>query len=518
MNGAESLVRSLLASKVDVCFTNPGTSEMHFVAALDRVPGMRSILALVEGVVTGAADGYYRMADKPASTLLHLGPGLGNGIANLHNAKKAGSGIVNIVGEHASWHLKYDAPLKADIEGLARPISHWVRTSPSSNTIGADAAAAVAAANSHPAQIATLILPGDTAWNECTAGVAEPLGAQPRARASSSAVDAVAKLLLATAKTEPTLLVLGGRALRADALEFAGRIAARTGCVVATQFFSPRIERGAGRVSQFRIPYAVDLALAALKDIKHIVTVETGEPLGFFAYPGKPSLMKPEGCQVHSLCALGADSLAALEVLADAVGAKKGDAKLQPLGDRTVPTGALTSANIAQALAALIPENAIVIDESVTTGRESMGATAGAAPHDMIQNMGGSIGYSPPVATGAAVACPDRKVICLTGDGSAMYTIQALWTQARENLDVLTVIFNNRAYQILRNEFAGVGAGKPGPKANDMLTIDRPELDFTSLAKGMGVPGSRVSTTDEFCKAFAAGCREKGPRLIEVML
>lgn len=515
MNGAESLVRSLLASKVDVCFTNPGTSEMHFVAALDRVPGMRSILALFEGVVTGAADGYYRMADKPASTLLHLGPGLANGIANLHNAKKAGSGIVNIVGEHASWHLAYDAPLAADIEGLARPMSHWVRTSPSADHVGADAAAAVAAANGSPAQIATLILPGDTAWNECKAGVAEPLGNQPRARASSSAIDAAAQVL---AKREPTLLILGGRALRADALEFAGRIAQRTGCVIATQFFSPRIERGAGRVPTFRIPYAVDQALAALAPYRHIITVETTEPVAFFAYPNKPSLLKPDGCQVHELCGIGADSLAALEALAGAVGGKRGDAKMQARIDTTLPTGPLNSANIAQLLAALIPENAIVIDESVTTGRESMGMTAGAAPHDMIQNMGGSIGYSPPVATGAAVACPDRKVICLTGDGSAMYTIQALWTQARENLDVLTVIFANRAYQILRNEFAGVLAGTPGPRAMAMLSIDNPALDFCALARGMGVAASRVTTIDEFNTAFAAGCREKGPRLIEVVL
>ncbi len=517
MNGAESLVRSLLASNVDVCFTNPGTSEMHFVAALDRVPGMRSILGLFEGVVTGAADGYFRMADRPASTLLHLGPGLANGIANLHNAKKAGSGIVNIVGEHASWHLQYDAPLKADIEGLARPVSGWVRTSPSSDTVGADAAAAVAAANGSPAQIATLILPGDTAWNECTAGAAEALGRQQPVKAMSSAIENAAKVL-ARAKDEPTMLLLGGRALRADALEYAGRIAARTGAVVASQFFSPRIERGAGRVPMFRIPYAVDQALEAMKRFRHIITIETGEPIGFFAYPGKPSLMKAEGCQVHGVCAPGGDGKAALDALASAVGAKAGEAKVQLPVEMAMPSGPLSSANIAQALAVLIPENAIVVDESITTGREAMGVTAGAAPHDMIQNMGGSIGYSPPVATGCAVACPDRKVICLTGDGSAMYTIQALWTQARENLDVLTVIFANRAYQILRNEFAGVLAGTPGPRAMAMLDIGRPDLDFTALARGMGVPASKVTTTDELCKAFADGCREKGPRLIEVVL
>jgi acetolactate synthase-1/2/3 large subunit len=514
MNGAESLVRSLLASKVDVCFTNPGTSEMHFVSALDRVPGMRSVLALFEGVVTGAADGYWRMADRPASTLLHLGPGLGNGIANLHNARKASSGIVNIVGEHASWHLGYDAPLKADIEGLARPVSHWVRTSPSADKVGADAAAAVAAANSPPGQIATLVLPGDTAWNEGGI-VAEPVGTQSRARPSSAAVEAAAKVL---ARKEPTLLVLAGKALREEALEWAGAIAAKTGCVVATQFFSSRIERGAGRVPTVRIPYAVDLALAMLKPYRHIITVETGEPLAFFAYPDKPSLLKAEGTGVHSLSDGGADSLAALEALASAVGAKRSDAKRQELVRPALPTGALTSQGIAAALAALIPENAIVVDESITTGRETMGVTAGALPHDVLQNMGGSIGFGGPVATGAAVACPDRKVICLSGDGSAMYTIQGLWTQAREGLDVLTVIFANRAYQILRNEFAGVLAGTPGPRATSMLSIDNPTLDFVALATGMGVAASRVTDMDGFCKAFAAGCKEKGPRLIEVVL
>ncbi len=514
MNGAESLVRSLLASDVDVCFTNPGTSEMHFVSALDRVDGMRSILALFEGVVTGAADGFYRMADRPASTLLHLGPGLGNGIANLHNAKKASSGIVNIVGEHASWHLQYDAPLAADIEGLARPMSQWVRTSPSAAQVGADAAAAVAAAKVPPGHIATLILPGDTAWDEGGV-VAEPIGVQARTQPREAAVEAAAEVLR---RGEPTLLILAGRALRTDALDWAGAIAAKTGCTLASQFFSARIERGAGRVAPVRIPYAVDQALAMLKPFRHIITVETREPLAFFAYPDKPSLLKPEDCAVHELCDNRASALAALEALASAVGAKRSDAVRQGLNRPELPTGPLGSKGIAAALAALIPEQAILVDESVTTGRETMGVTASAAPHDVLQNMGGSIGFGGPLAIGAAVACPGRKVIHLSGDGSAMYTIQGLWTQAREGLDVLTVVFANRTYQILHNEFAGVLAGTPGPKALDMLNIDRPTLDFVSLAAGMGVPGTRVDDLDQFCKAFAAGCRDRGPQLIEVVL
>ena len=514
MNGAQSLVSTLVASGVDVCFTNPGTSEMHFVAALDKVEGMRAILALFEGVVTGAADGYYRMADKPASTLLHLGPGLANGIANLHNAKKASSGIVNIVGEHASWHLQHDAPLTCDIEGLARPVSAWVRTSKSADAIAADAAEAVAVAATPPGRIATLILPGDTAWNDAE-GPAAKLAPKARAAPSASAVEQAARIL---AGREPTMIILSGRALRADALDFAGRIAGKTGCTIATQFFSTRIERGAGRVPTFRIPYAVEPALAALKAFKHIITVETREPIAFFAYPGKPSLLKAEGTNVHALCPPGADSLATLEALAEAVGARKTDAKPQLRAQQPLPTGALNPTTIAAALSALIPEHGIVIDESVTTGRESFGLTAGAAPHDWLQNMGGSIGYCGPVATGAAVACPGRKVLALSGDGSAMYTIQSLWTQARESLDVVTVIFANRAYQILRTEFAGVLAGVPGKKASDMLSIDRPTLDFVALARGMGVDGTRVDSTEGFCKALAAACKEKGPYLIEVVL
>src|ERR1700749_752470 len=194
MNGAESLVRTLVAGGVNVCFTNPGTSEMHFVAALDRVEGMRCILGLFEGVVTGAADGYYRMKGTPASTLLHLGPGLANGLANLHNAKKARSGIVNVVGQHATYHIGLNAPLTSDIEGLARPMSDWVKTSPDGKSVSADGMAAIAAAKSSPPQIATLILPADTAWNEAD-GIAQMPAPKQKPGFSSEAVYKAAKVL-----------------------------------------------------------------------------------------------------------------------------------------------------------------------------------------------------------------------------------------------------------------------------------------------------------------------------------
>ena len=486
MNGAESLVRTLVAGGVDVCFANPGTSEMHFVAALDRVEGMRCVLGLFEGVVTGAADGYFRMKGTPASTLLHLGPGLANGLANLHNAKKANSGIVNIVGQHATYHIEYNAPLTSDIEGLARPMSAWVRTSPDAKSVAKDGAAAIAAAKSSPPQIATLILPADTAWNEAD-GIAQVPDESQRVSYSSQAVDNAAKVLRGGAQT---LLLLTGSALTEQGLALAAQIAGKTGCKVLGQTYNPRMARGLGRFSIDRIPYVIEQALPILKDFRHIVLVEANDPVAFFAYPNKPSMLKPDGCEVHRLTSGGENSVAALEALASALGARPIDAKPQALVELAKPTGALTHASIAMAMAMAIPENA----------------------------MGGSIGFSTPVATGAAVACPDRKVICMVGDGSAMYTLQSLWTQAREGLNVLTIVFANRIYQILRGEFDGVGAGEPGQRALDMLKIDRPTLDWVALAKGMGVPGRAVTNVDDFVKALADGVAEPGPRLIEVQM
>jgi acetolactate synthase I/II/III large subunit len=514
MNGAESLVRTLVAGGVDVCFANPGTSEMHFVAALDRVEGMRCVLGLFEGVVTGAADGYFRMKGTPASTLLHLGPGLANGLANLHNAKKANSGIVNIVGQHAVYHIGYNAPLTSDIEGLARPMSAWVRTSPDAGSVAKDGAAAIAAARSSPPQIATLILPADTAWNEAD-GIAQVPAESQRASYSPQAVEKAAKVLRGGT---PTLLLLTGSALSEHGLALAAQIAGKTGCKVIGQTYNPRMARGRGRFSIDRIPYVIELALPILKDFRNIVLVEANDPVAFFAYPNKPSLLKPQGCEVHRMTSSGENSVAALEALAAALGARPADVKPQPMVELAKPTGALTFASIAQAIAMAIPENAIVVDESITTGRGFFPPTAAAAPHDWLQNMGGSIGFSTPVATGAAVACPDRKVICLVGDGSAMYTLQSLWTQAREGLDVTTIVFANRIYQILRGEFDGVGAGEPGQRALDMLKIDRPALDWVALAKGMGVAARAVATAEEFVAALAEAIPERGPRLIEVQM
>lgn len=513
MNGAESLVRTLIAGDVTVCFTNPGTSEMHFVAALDKVPGMRCVLGLFEGVVTGAADGYYRMLGKPASTLLHLGPGLANGLANLHNAKKANSGIVNIVGEHATYHIAHDAPLTSDIEGVARPMSHWVKTSPDSRKIAADGALAIEAARATPGQIATLILPADTAWGPA-GEIAQTTAPAAPPKVSQDAVKAAAVML---SSGKPATLLMGGAALRRSCLELAGRIAAKTGCGILTEGANTRLERGAGRVQVDRIPYVVDRALGVLRTAGDLVLVGAREPVAFFAYPNKPSLLMADGARSTKLAGLEDDMEAALEALAMELDARATPpARLAAPRRPELPSGAITPDSIASILGALIPENAIVVDESVTTGREFFPETAGAPPHDWINNRGGSIGYAMPVATGAAIACPDRKVIALIGDGSAMYTVQALWTMAREGLDITILIFANGSYNILRGELTNVGVRNPGPRAVDMLTLGRPDLDWVSMARGMGVPAMRADTCEQLAKGLTAGLRSGGPSLVQV--
>jgi acetolactate synthase-1/2/3 large subunit len=515
MNGAESLVRTLIASGVNLCFSNPGTSEMHFVAALDKIDGMRCVLGLFEGVVTGAADGYYRMADRPAATLLHLGPGLGNGLANLHNAKKARSGIINIVGEHASYHIAHDAPLTSDVEGVARPMSDWVRTSTSSQAVAADGALAVEAARTAPGQIATLILPADTAWNPADGVVtARP----PRARPGPAA-GAVTAAAAALRQEGPSALLLGGIGVRARALDLAGRIAARTGCKLISEFGNPRMQRGAGRVVANRVPYVVDSAVAMLKDLRRIVLVGSKPPVSFFAYPGKPSLLAPAACAFTRLAGVEEDIEGALEALAEELGALAlPPAHVATFAPPALPEGKITLDGIAAVLGALIPENAIVVDEAVSSGRGFAGSTANAQPHDWISSMGGAIGYGLPFSVGAAIACPERKVIALEGDGSAMYTLQAMWTMARESLNVTIIVFANRSYHILRGELANVGAGAPGQRATDMLTLDRPSLDWRSLARGHGIEAGQATDLGELARQLKRALASPGPYLIEVLM
>jgi acetolactate synthase-1/2/3 large subunit len=513
MNGAESLVRTLVASGVEVCFANPGTSEMHFVGALDKVDGIRAVLGLFEGVVTGAADGYARMSGRPAATLLHLGPGLANGLANLHNARRASSPIVNIVGDHATYHAQYDPPLASDVIGFARPVSAWVRASLSPRTVAADAALAVQAARAAPGQIATLILPADTAWLDAE-GPSPVLPVAGPAPVSGDVIDRVGKALKSGGRTA---ILMRGPSLNADALEQAGRIAAATGCRLFCDTFAPRLERGAGVAPVERLPYFAEQLVEFLREVETLVLVGAKPPVAFFAYPGKPSWCLPDGCEILHLAHEHEDGPAALTALAGAVGGSAVAAKVA-LALPELPSGKFNAFTIGQAIARFLPEGAVISDDAATSSAPALAAAATGRPHVHLPLTGGSIGQGLPVALGAAVACPDRKVVCITGDGSGLYTPQALWTMARENLDVTTVVFANRSYKILNVELGRVGVNDPGPKANAMLSLREPDIGWAALARGFGVEASEATTIEAFADQFESAMRQKGPRLIEAVL
>ena len=504
----------MVAGGVDTCFANPGTSEIHIVAALDKIPEMRCVLGLFEGVATGAADGYARMTEKPACTLLHLGPGLGNGLANLHNAKRAQVPIVNIVGQHATSHLPLDTPLTSDIEGIARPYSSWLRTSSATAEIGRDAVDAITAARTAPGQIATLIVPADIAWSnggQISALPKLPLAPMP----NTKAIDQAAVMLRSG---QPTAILLSGNALYGEGLAAAGRVAAATGAKLFAPYPVTRLERGAGLPPVERVAYVLEQGVEQFKDFRQLILVGAAAPVAYFAYPGKQSAFTSPECNIHTLAAAGEDLVGALTALTEALSLRQAQASGQGAARPALPDGDITVPGLAAVVGALLPENAIVVDESMTSGRGMMGATKGAPPHDWLGNTGGSIGIALPLAVGAAVARKDRKVLCLTADGSGMYTLQALWTMAREGLDVTTVVFANRDYAVLKREFSYLGVGEPGPRARDMFEIGRPDLDWVQLAKGMGVPGTRVSSLAGFAKALREGFASGGPNVIEVPL
>jgi acetolactate synthase-1/2/3 large subunit len=514
-NGAQALMQTLADAGIEVCFTNPGTSEMHFVAALDSEPRMRAVLALFEGVATGAADGYARMADKPAATLLHLGCGLGNGLANLHNARKGKVPIVNIVGDHATYHVPLDAQLQSDIETVARNVSPgFVRTSKTTAELCRDAVDAIAAAKGPPGQVATLILPADVSWGEGGVPCPPPPPA-PREPADAATVEAIAKVLRSGDKVA---FLLGGRALREPSLIAAGKIAAYSGAKILAEVFPTRLERGAGLPPVERIAYLAELAGVQLAEFQHLVLVDAKPPVSFFAYPGKASQLVPPMCSVHVLATPEQDPQLSLEQLATALGAGAAQAAVAPAQRPGRPRGRLSAEKVCKAIGHLMPERAIVVDEAITSGLMLPLMTAGCPRHDLITLTGGAIGQGLPAAIGAAIACPDRPVLALIGDGTAMYTIQALWTMAREGLNVTAVIFANASYSVLNVELERVGAERVGPKARSQLDLKGPKLDFARLAQGMGVHAARSDTAEDFCRAFEYALAHPGPHLIEAVV
>ena len=514
MNGAESLVCTLLQGGITTCFANPGTSEMHFVAALDQIAGMHCVLGLQENIVTGMADGYYRIASRPACTLLHCGPGLANGLANLHNARRARSGIVNIVGDQATYHRPFDAPLTTDTDALARTVSHWVRTSSTASDVGRDAAAAIQAARTTPGQVATLILPSDTSW-EVGGVVADALPIPTPPPLDPFAVEQIARVLRDEGKD--TLILLAGQGVLEPAQALAWRVAVATGATIMGDSVNGRLARGRGRLPIERVPYNIDLALAALRRFNHIVLVNAKAPVGFFAYPGKPSRHYPSHTQLHILSRPDQHAAAALEALVDAIGAP--DVAIPDPGPRpSVARGAITPEGLAQTLAALIPEQAIVSDESLSYGRGLYQYTHAAPPHDWLHLTGGAIGDGLPVATGAALGGGgQRRVISLQADGSAMYSLQTLWTQAHERLPCTTILLNNRKYNILLGEYKNVGA-TPGTTALSMLDLGNPPLDWVKLANGLGVEAAQATSMESCADLMAHSFTQDGPFLIELMI
>ncbi len=513
-NGAEALIRTLVSAGVDTCFMNPGTSEIHFVAALDSVPEMRAVLTLFEGVATGAADGYARMTDAPAATLLHLGPGLGNGLANLHNARRARVPVVNIVGDNASYHVQHDAALQSDIETIARNVSAWVRTSRRPEELPYDAIEAITTAAGPPGQVTTLIVPADLAWQEGVHPALAP-GSPAVRGVSGEMIEAAARLIRGGRRTG---ILLGGRALRERGLIAAAQVAAATGLQLFAERQATRVERGAGLPAVERLAYWPELAARQLEGLEHLIVADAKPPVSLFAYPGQDSSLLPAGCDVHVLSPPSCDVIMSLEALVEALDAEGVTPVLAQRSSPAPPHGLLTGQAVCQAVGAILPEGAIISDEAMTSGAALAPNTAGAPRHDWLTLTGGAIGQGLPVAVGAAIACPDRPVIALQADGSALYTIQSLWTMAREQLDVTVVIFNNRAYGILGNELDRLGEVQAGPIARQLLSLEQPGLDFVQLGTGLGVPSRRVDTSDQLMSALQQAIGDPGPHLIEAVV
>lgn len=514
-NGAERLVESSIQAGIELCFANPGTTEMHLLKALDENTQIRAVLGLFEGVCTGAADGYARMQGRPAATLLHLGPGLANGIANLHNARRAHTPVVNWVGDHASWHLAADAPLTSDIESLAGTVG-WVRKNRGAASLAADGQGAIRAALGPPGRPASLVIPADSAWGEAPSAAEAEQGAPPAPATPAQAEEAALREAAAQLGKPGACLFLGGTALCEAGLTAARQIAEACSCLVLVETFAARLTRGGGLPHFARLPYFPEAARDALAQVEHLVLVGAPDPVAFFGYPGQPSRLTPEKAQVLTLAAPGDDAVFALQALAEMLGAKP--ALPAKLSAATPARGALTPASLGQTLAALLPENAIVVDEAATSGLPFSEFAAGGPRHDVLGLTGGAIGMGLPCALGAAIACPEQPVIAFQADGSALYTLQALWSMAREGSNVTVIICANRAYRILQAELGRAGVANPGETAQRLTTLDAPPVDWTAAAQGFGVPAQQVDSAEGFADALQRAVDAPGPKLVEALL
>jgi acetolactate synthase-1/2/3 large subunit len=516
MNGAQALIGSAISQGIEICFANAGTTELPIVTAMDKAAGIKAVLGLFEGVCTGAADGYGRLSGKPAMNLLHLGPGFANGIANLHNARRAGTPVFNVIGEHATWHRDSDPPLAMDIEGLSATVSSWTRTNRSPSDLPLDAANAVSISSG--GRIATLIVPNDHQLAPCRGGRPEPVE-KPFDPVDEIEVKKAAELFL---KYDRTALLLGQRALRKQGSMLAAEIQGLTGCDLLSETFPGIIERGAGLPDIGRIPYFPEQAISRLSGYECVLLAGAREPMAFFGYPGGVSRILRED-QAKAFLGTGRqDVLEAMGLLIDILKPSKKkrqhDRKANAPGRPAMPDGDLNPVKVCQALAALQPEGAIIVEEGLTTSMGYYSLTTGLPPHSILSISGGAIGYGMPCAIGAALACPDRPVISFQADGSAMYTVQALWTQAREGLNITTLLCSNHAYKILRMELERAGIKNPGRKSLDLTDLTGPNIDWVKISGGFGVPAVSVTTAQELGRALNRGLHEPGPFLIEIVL
>ena len=510
MNGADLILMVAKANGINICFANPGTTEIPLVAALDNVSDVRAVLCLYEGVCTGAADGYARMLDKPAMVLLHLGPGLANGTSNLHNARRAHTPIVTVVGQHSTWHLPLDPPLAMDIEAIASATAGWQRTCRSTDDLGKDMADAISAA--YEGQGAVLIVPYDLQMEKTHEKVIE-LKAKGLHAVDLARVEDSARFLSSYPKTA---LVLGNKVLRREGLIAAARIKDKIGCDLLCEGFPARMERGAGLPDVPRIPYLPETAMEVLGHYEAFIFAGADEPVAFFGYQGVPGHLLNDGQKRLHLVEPHKDATKAMICLADILGAPATPAEniLTKPTRPPMPTGALSGDKACAVLAALQPESAIVVDESITNSIWYYPLTASVPPFTLLTLTGGSLGQGPACAVGAAMACPDRPVINIQADGSAMYTVQALWTQAREHLNVTTLIFSNRSYDILKLELARFGVHTSGPAASRLT--DLAGIDWVCLGKAFGVASVAVNTAEGLAAEFSNALHENGPHLIQM--
>mgnify|MGYP000440721534 CR=1 FL=1 len=527
-NGSQSLVQTLLNAGVDTCFSSVHTADKHLDASFSASKEFRTVATLFEGVATGAADGYARMAGKPAAMLSHYGFGLGNGQANLHNARKAKTPMINIVVSEAQGDIAAaDVMRESDIEAVAGNISQWVHTSQSADKLPGDAAHAVSVATGYPTQISTLIVPEDVLSVENIEAVQAMAANKATLTSAHAAVidettldeTVLDEILRALKKGKDCAIMVGGRALCEPHLSLVAKIAKKSGARLISETFPARMQRGSGRPTTERLAYLAEMAEVQLRGLKHLIIVDTKAPVSFFAYPGKTSYLVPDGCTVHSLVTPENDIASTLTRVAEQLGATNVALALQQPVKTQLPKGKLTGDKACDIIAAFMPENAIVSDESQTSGVKLMAKTAGCPKHDLLTLTGGAIGQGLPVAVGAAVACPSRPVIAMTGDGSAMYTIQSLSTMVQEQLDVTTIIFNNFSYAILQVELERVGVeGNAGPKAQSQLDLRGPNLDFVEIGGGMGMSAVRVDTCQDFANELQKALAQPGPHLIEVVV